>query len=136
MHEAELVIRTILELMNRGLGHEGLDSDSKQVKKYKNNSNDANSKKETNGHAKIKLGHLMADPDTFRSLFKLFTQGTELDHVQLDIEDLAPKVSCDCGFSGEVTLPSHVRSASCPRCKKKVDIVQGKEFEIVYPEKR
>lgn len=128
MHEAELVIKTILELMDRGLGYNSGKSGNKA-------SNKAEVGDDCNGHAKIKLGHLIADSEEFRVLFNLFTSGTELDHVQLDIEDIPPKVSCDCGFSGEMKLPSHVRSASCPQCKSKVDIVQGREFEIVYPSK-
>lgn len=133
MHEAELVIDTILELMDRGLGYDQQQQENEDAKNGKGDSKSAKAKENCNGHAKIKLGHLVADPDKFKTLFRLFTRGTELDHVQLDIEDIPPKVSCDCGFSGQITLPSHVRSASCPRCKKKVDIVQGREFKIVYP---
>ncbi|MCS7192896.1 MAG: hydrogenase maturation nickel metallochaperone HypA, partial [Armatimonadetes bacterium] len=53
------------------------------------------------------------DPDAFRELFVLFSQGTKSELAQLEIEEAPPKARCQpCGF----TFVPHDHHPLCPQC--------------------
>ncbi|MDY6776542.1 MAG: hydrogenase maturation nickel metallochaperone HypA [Candidatus Nanohaloarchaea archaeon] len=89
-------------------------------------------RRQCNGHAHVRLGRALADPDKFRNIFSRFSRGTYFENVNLDIEPVEPVVSCSCGYQG---IPrSADELTTCPRCGGEPRLEEGDEFEIVEPE--
>ncbi len=63
---------------------------------------------------KVKLGGVhWIDPDAFRELFSLFSQGKVSESTQLEIEEEPPKAKCQrCGL----TFTPHDHHPLCPQC--------------------
>ena len=107
MREAEIVMRTILEIMNRNY----------------------------NGQVKIKIGSLIADSENFRKIFSLLTKNTQLDNINLILEIQEPEIECSCGYRGEGITHLGLRNARCPVCNRNAKITKGFEFQILEPKK-
>ncbi len=105
MKEAEIVMRTILEIMNRNY----------------------------NGYAKIKMGALVADSEKFRKIFNLLTRNTQLNNLDLILDIQEPEIECSCGYKGKGITHLGLRNARCPVCNRNAKIVKGFEFEIIEP---
>lgn len=89
-------------------------------------------RRQCNGHATVRLGTALADPDTFADIFTEFSRGTYFEHVGLDVEVVDPVISCGCGYRARPTDPAQL--SRCPRCGGRPDLVRGTEFEILEPE--
>lgn len=100
-----LVMETILELMKRGV----------------------------NGEAKIRLGELIADPQEFKTNFRRWIKGTELSHLNPEIETVPVKIKCECGYEGRVDSGNYVGAVRCPKCNREPNVLQGDEFEVLTP---
>ncbi len=105
MQETDLVIELIEELSNR----------------------------QCNGHAKVRLGTALADPDKFKNIFSHYSRGTYFEQVDLELEEIYPVIQCSCGYTATVTSPDML-SAPCPKCGGEPQLEHGTEFEIVEPE--
>ncbi len=89
------------------------------------------SRRECNGHAKLRLGTALADPDKFKDIFSHYSRGTYFENVDLELEEVYPVVQCQCGY--ENTAPSADVVSSCPQCGGVPELVQGTEFDILEP---
>lgn len=107
MQETDLVIKLIEELSERGC----------------------------NGHAKIRLGTALADPEKFRDIFSHYSRGTYFEQVDLEVEEVAPVIQCTCGYTAPVTS-TEMLSASCPHCGDQPQLAHGTEFDIIEPQKQ
>jgi Zn finger protein HypA/HybF involved in hydrogenase expression len=91
------------------------------------------SHRQCNGHAKVRLGTALADPEKFRDIFHHYSRGTYFEEVDLDLEVVYPEVQCACGYRAAVTSPDML-SAACPQCGGDPQLQRGTEFEIIEPE--
>lgn len=91
------------------------------------------SRRECNGHAKIRLGTALADPDKFKDIFSHYSRGTYFENVALDVEEVAPQITCDCGYQAPAIRPEML--STCPNCRNTPRLSQGTEFEIIEPAK-
>lgn len=91
------------------------------------------SKRECNGHAKVRLGTALADPDKFRQIFTHYSRGTYFEQVDLQLEEVNPEMECRCGHRIKVTSPAML-SSPCPNCNGTPELVHGTEFEVIEPE--
>ncbi len=107
MKEADLVMNTILEVLNR---------------KY-------------NGSIVLRLGSVLADPTTFRMIFDLMTKNTQLTHTTLDIVTTRSLIKCECGYEGEGITHKGMSNARCPICNRNAKLTNGFEFQILEPKK-
>lgn len=87
--------------------------------------------RQCNGHAKVKLGTALADPETFRSIFTRFSKGTYFEHVDLEVEAVDPMISCACGYRAVPRSPEAV--SRCPACGEEPRLERGTEFEVLEP---
>ena len=107
MKEADLVIGTILEVLNR----------------------------EHNGSIILRLGSVLADPAKFKMIFDLMTKNTQLDHTTLDILTTQSLIKCECGYEGEGITHKGMINARCPICNRNAKLTSGLEFQILEPKK-
>lgn len=90
------------------------------------------SRSECNGHARVRLGTALADPDKFRDIFSHYSRGTYFENIDLELETVYPEIQCECGYrDGQ---PSPELLSSCPRCGGTPELSKGTEFEILVPE--
>lgn len=90
------------------------------------------SRRDCNGHAKVRLGTALADPDRFHEIFAHYARGTYFEQVDLEIEEIPPAVQCSCGYRAYARTPDHL--SVCPRCRNTPQLYQGTEFAILEPE--
>lgn len=107
MQETDLVMKLIEELSHRGC----------------------------NGHAKVRLGTALADPDKFKNIFNHYSRGTYFENVDLQLEEVYPVIQCECGYTAHVMSPDML-SDPCPQCGGTPELQHGKEFEILEPEEQ
>ncbi len=91
-------------------------------------------RRQCNGHARVRLGTGIADPDTFRDIYTEFSRGTYFEHVDLDVEPVDPAIRCGCGYGGPLRNAAHLHA--CPACGAEPELVHGTEFEVLEPEPR
>ncbi|MDY6765960.1 MAG: hydrogenase maturation nickel metallochaperone HypA [Candidatus Nanohaloarchaea archaeon] len=89
---------------------------------------------QVNGHATVKLGTAVADPDTFQDIFSRFSRGTYFEHVELDVDPVDPVIACECGYRATPRSPDELDR--CPACGGTPELEQGTEFEVIVPDKR
>lgn len=92
------------------------------------------SERNCNGHARVRLGTALADPDRFRKIFSHYSRGTYFEEINLDLEPVPPVISCSCGFEGPVRSPEMV--SQCPSCGEQPALEHGTEFEVLEPPQR
>jgi hydrogenase nickel incorporation protein HypA/HybF len=79
---------------------------------------------------KVRLGGVhWVDPDAFRELFGLFSQGTSCEAAELIVEEAPPKAKCSqCG----TTFTPHDHHPICPQCSsKEIEIVAEPDLQIL-----
>jgi len=80
---------------------------------------------------KIVLGKMRGSAKVFEEMFREYTRGTELEGIELEIEQVPVEVRCECGLEGLVRVSEHIHFARCPKCGKVADILKGNELEII-----
>lgn len=90
------------------------------------------SRRECNGHAKVRLGRARASPAKFKEIFNHYSRGTYFEQVDLAIEEVPPIIGCECGYNALVTAPAML-SEPCPECGGEPELRQGMEFDILEP---
>lgn len=80
---------------------------------------------------------LLAD-EALQQAYRILTVGTPLEGSKLSIEEVKTEVSCQsCGYHGPAEYPDdptfHLAAPvlTCPRCGAKVEVVHGRELELV-----
>ncbi len=91
-------------------------------------------RRECNGHVKLRLGNAVAAPETFRQMFDRFSKGTYFEGIKLEIEEVPAVISCNCGYRRRLGSRNHLPRVECPRCRNRLSVEQGNEFEIVEPQ--
>lgn len=91
------------------------------------------SRRDCNGHARVRLGTAIADPDKFKHIFSHYSRGTYFENVTLELEEIPPEITCSCGYTARATRPDMLRQ--CPQCQRPPELSAGTEFEVVEPEK-
>jgi Zn finger protein HypA/HybF involved in hydrogenase expression len=86
----------------------------------------------TNGKAHIRVNGNVCDSETFETLFQYFAQGTILEHIDLDVEEMSPQAECVCGYTEDVGA-SHDGYIRCPQCGKYAD-VKDRAYQIEKPD--
>lgn len=91
------------------------------------------SNRDCNGHAKVRIGTALADPDKFKKIFRHYSRGTYFENIDLQLEEVFPTIRCnDCGNAAPVTSPDML-STPCPECGGRPELQHGTEFEILEP---
>lgn len=80
---------------------------------------------------KILLGKMRGNAKTFGEMFREYTRGTEIEGIEIEIEQVPVEVKCGCGLEGLVRVTEHIHFVRCPRCGKIADVIKGNELEIV-----
>ncbi|UCD07386.1 MAG: hydrogenase maturation nickel metallochaperone HypA [Candidatus Aenigmatarchaeota archaeon] len=80
---------------------------------------------------KIVLGKMRGSAKAFEEMFREYTRETELECIELKIEQVPVKIKCECGLEGLVRVTEHVHFARCPKCGQVADVLQGNELKIV-----
>lgn len=80
---------------------------------------------------KIVLGKMRGSAKNFEEMFREYTRETELEGIELEIEQVPVKIKCECGLEGLVRITEHVHFARCPKCGNIVDVLQGNELKII-----
>lgn len=80
---------------------------------------------------KIILGKMRGSAKAFEEMFREYTGGTELEGIELKIEQVPVKIKCECGLEGLVRITEHVHFARCPKCGRVADVLQGNELKII-----
>ncbi len=80
---------------------------------------------------KIVLGKMRGSAKAFEEMFREYTRETELEDIELQIEQVPVKINCECGLEGLVRVTEHVHFARCPKCGQVADVLQGNELKIV-----
>lgn len=91
-------------------------------------------RRECNGHVKLRLGNVLAAPETFRQMFDRFSKGTYFEGIHLEIEEVPTVISCRCGYRRRLGREGYLPQVECPRCRNRLSVEQGDEFEIVEPQ--
>jgi hydrogenase nickel incorporation protein HypA/HybF len=79
---------------------------------------------------KVRLGGVhWVDPDAFRELFGLFSQGKSCEAAELIVEEAPPKAKCSqCG----TTFTPHDHHPICPQCgSKEIEIIAEPDLQIL-----
>jgi Zn finger protein HypA/HybF involved in hydrogenase expression len=88
--------------------------------------------KKCNGYAKIRLGELVASPESFLNVFAEFSKGTPLEKTKLDFEIEKLMIKCSCGYFGSGIAPNvKIEKVKCPECNKSAKIVAGFGLKIL-----
>lgn len=85
----------------------------------------------TNGEAHIRINKNICDAPRFKTLFNYFTQGTILEHIKLEVEEIEAKAQCICGYE-EIIRGEHKGYLKCPDCGKFAE-VRDEPYEITNP---
>ncbi|MDY6769967.1 MAG: hydrogenase/urease maturation nickel metallochaperone HypA [Candidatus Nanohaloarchaea archaeon] len=88
-------------------------------------------RQQCNGHAKVRLGTALADPDTFQDIFATYSRGTYFEEVDLEVEPVDPVIACDCGYEAAPRSPRELDE--CPSCGGTPELAEGVEFDIQVP---
>lgn len=79
---------------------------------------------------KVRLGGVhWVDPEAFRELFFLFSQGTACEGTELIIEEAHPKAKCtQCS----TTFVPHDHDLICPQCgSREIEVVAEPDLQIL-----
>lgn len=87
-------------------------------------------KKDCVDKVRLRIGRALTTPERFRRVFERFSEGTFFEDVELEIEEVPVKVSCDCGYSRKVS-EGYFHRKECPRCNSSLYYSEGEEFEII-----
>lgn len=87
----------------------------------------------TNGSARIRINEHLCEPELFEKLFDYFSQGTILERIDLDVDEMETRMECACGHSKSVEDPNHNGYDRCPSCGRFADI-NDTEYEFVEPD--
>lgn len=92
------------------------------------------SKRQCNGHACVRLGTGIADPQKFLEIYDRYATGTYFEQVDLELQTVAPEIQCSCSsIDKRVETPEEL-SETCPHCGEVPKLVHGTEFDILEPE--
>jgi Zn finger protein HypA/HybF involved in hydrogenase expression len=80
---------------------------------------------------KIILGKMRGSAKGFEETFREYTRETELEGIEIEIEQIPVKIKCECGLEGLVRVAEHVHFVRCPKCGKIADVVQGNELKVI-----
>ncbi len=80
--------------------------------------------------ARIKLGMMRGEKSRILDIFKTQVEGTPLEQIDIEIEQVPVTSKCACGFEGTIDIPGHVHFIRCPRCGKIIEPLTGNELEI------
>lgn len=78
----------------------------------------------------LRIGSVHGAGETVRRVFERFSEGTYLEDVELEIEEVPSEIGCGCGYSRRVNTDSYVPTSTCPRCGGNLTLTGGDEFEI------
>ncbi|WP_302081566.1 hydrogenase maturation nickel metallochaperone HypA [Salinibaculum rarum] len=74
------------------------------------------------------------NPDQLRFCIETVAEETSLAGVEVAIERVEPRATCDCGWAGEPPAfegtAAVVPAARCPECGSQTDFTQGKECRL------
>lgn len=90
-------------------------------------------RRDCNGHVRFRLGMARVDPERFRRVFEHFSRGTYFEDTALELETVEPVMACGCGYRRSVSRQAYLGDARCPRCRDRMELERGDEFEIVEP---
>lgn len=90
-------------------------------------------RRDCNGHVRFRLGEARVDPETFCRVFDRFSRGTYFEDTAVEIETVEPVLACGCGYRRQVRQQAYLDDRRCPRCRERMEMEQGQEFEIVEP---
>lgn len=90
------------------------------------------SRRECNGHARVRLGTALADPDKFKDIFSQYSRGTYFENIDLELDEVYPEIQCSCGYHDSAPSPDML--SSCPQCGGTPELSSGTEFEIMEPD--
>lgn len=68
--------------------------------------------------------------------FEILSKDTPLSGAKLKIKSVRSRLTCSCGYEGSMQNKEDVEthfflpSYSCPKCEKKLNIVEGKECTL------
>ena len=84
--------------------------------------------------ARLILGELVTDRDSFLSMFNEMVKGTPLEKIRLDILPVKARIRCKCGFEGGISIPkgAHLHYVRCPDCNSIAEIVEGNEIVVKF----
>lgn len=85
----------------------------------------------TNGQATVKVNSDIAEPEEFQRLFEVFSKGTIIEHVDLEVQSLQTKLNCSCGNSDPVES-DHPGYLKCPNCGRFAE-VDDTHYQLVNP---
>lgn len=80
--------------------------------------------------ARIKLGMMRGEKSRILDIFKTQVEGTPLEQIEIEIEQVPVTSKCACGFVGHIDIPGHVHFVRCPKCNKIIEPLTGNELEI------
>ena len=80
---------------------------------------------------KILLGKMRGSAKGFEEMFREYTRGTELEGIDVEIEQVPAEIKCGCGLEGIVKITEHVHFVRCPKCGQIADVIKGNELEII-----
>ncbi|WP_324663410.1 hydrogenase maturation nickel metallochaperone HypA/HybF [Haloarcula sediminis] len=74
------------------------------------------------------------NPDQLRLCLETVAEATVAADATVDIETVAPRAACDCGWEGEPPefegTAAVVPTARCPACGARTEFVRGKECHL------
>lgn len=79
----------------------------------------------------IRLGKMRGSAKTFEEMFREYTRGTEIENIDVRIEQVLVEVKCECGLEGHVRVTEHIHFVRCPKCNNIADVIKGNELEVV-----
>ncbi len=86
----------------------------------------------TNGSAHVRVNKHICNPAEFETLFDYFTRGTILEHVDLKVDPLEPRINCSCGENRTVES-DHPGYMKCPSCGRFAEI-RDEPYQLIDPD--
>ena len=79
---------------------------------------------------KIRLGKMRGSAKGFEEMFREHSRDTDIENIELEVENVPVEIKCSCGLEGMVRVMDHVHFVRCPRCGQVADILRGNELDI------
>jgi hydrogenase nickel incorporation protein HypA/HybF len=74
------------------------------------------------------------NPEQLRFCLETIAETTPMDGATVEIETVAPRAACDCGWAGEPPsfegTAAVVPTARCPECGARTEFTRGKECRL------
>ena len=79
---------------------------------------------------KIRLGKMRGSAKGFEEMFREHSRYTDIENIELEVENIPVEIKCSCGLEGMVRIMDHAHFVRCPKCGQVADILRGNELDI------